>query len=126
MRILLLILIWAGTQVQANAQQEQGFVLQTAEDNISVWFRSEWNDDITVRVVVKTLTTVGVVRAVFDNAPAYPHWVHRCEDAYILPGGIADAYTYYSRVSLPFPFSDRKLPRPLLALGGISDYYTTK
>lgn len=109
MRILLLIMILAGTQVQGNAQEEQGFVLQTVEDEISVWVRPEANDDLTVRVAVKTATTVSAVRAVFDNAPAYPRWVHRCAEAGILSGGTANAYTYYSRVNLPFPFSDREV-----------------
>jgi hypothetical protein len=109
MHILLLLLIWAGTQVQANAQEEQGFVLQTTEDGISVWVRPEANDDLTVRGAVKTSTTVDAVRTVFDNASAYPNWVHRCEEAYVLSGGTNEAYTYYSRVGLPFPFSDREV-----------------
>lgn len=109
MRILLLILIWAGTQVQANAQEEQGFVLQTVEEGISVWVRPEANDDLSVRVAVKTVTTPSAVRAVFDDAAAYPRWVHRCEEAGVLSGGNANAYTYFSRVNLPFPFNDREV-----------------
>jgi hypothetical protein len=109
MRILLVIMILAWSQVQANAQVEQGFVLQTVEDGISVWVRPEANDDLTVRVAVKAVTTVRAVRAVLDDAPAYPHWVHRCEEAGVLSGGTANAYTYYSQVNLPFPFNDREV-----------------
>jgi hypothetical protein len=109
MRILLLLLIWAGTQVQAKAQGEQGFVLQAVEEGVSVWVRSEANNDLTVRVAVTAEATVAKVRSVIDHAPAYPRWVHRCEEAYVLPGGTVDAYTYYSRVNLPFPFSDREV-----------------
>jgi hypothetical protein len=109
MRIFLLLLIWAGTQVQANAQGEQGFVLRAAEDGVSVWVRSEANNDLTVRVAITAETSVAKVRRVIDHASGYPHWVHRCEEAYVLPGGTPDAYTYYSRVDLPFPFSDREV-----------------
>lgn len=109
MRILVLIVIWAGTQVQAKAQEAQGFTLQTTEDGIDVWIRPEANDDLTVRVAVTAQATVAAVRKVIDNAPGYPRWVHRCKEAYVLPGGTPDAYTYYSRVNLPFPFSDREV-----------------
>ncbi|WP_026232066.1 SRPBCC family protein [Neolewinella persica] len=109
MRIFVLILIWAGTQVQANAQEEQGFVLQTDEDGVFVWVRPESNDDLTVRVAITARASVSEVRKVIDHASAYPRWVHRCEEAYVLPGGTPKAYSYYSRVNLPFPFSDREV-----------------
>lgn len=109
LRILFLMIFLAGTQVQGFGQQHPVFTLEADEDGVQVFVRPESNDEMSVRVVTIALATVAEVRSVIDDAPNYPEWVHRCEKAYVLPGGTLDAYTYYSRLDLPFPLSDREV-----------------
>ncbi|MEM9527227.1 MAG: hypothetical protein AAGA31_11495, partial [Bacteroidota bacterium] len=85
------------------------FMLKTSEANVKVYIRQESNDDLSVRVTTTANVKVSDVRAVLDYAEAYPEWVHRCKEAFILPGGTASEYTYCSRVKLPFPFQDREV-----------------
>lgn len=108
-RLVLLLLIGALTQVQAKGQEQNPFVLEAEEDNVKVYVRPESNGEMSVRVETSARTTVTSVLAVLDDAPNYPQWVHRCAEAYVVPGGTTNAYTYYSRLNLPFPLKDREV-----------------
>jgi hypothetical protein len=108
-KILILIAFWAGPQVQGFGQEEQGFEAAGDDGPVRVYTRSESNNDMSVLVTTSARATVSAVRTIIANAPAYPTWVHRCEEAYVLSGGTDSAYTYYSRIKLPFPFQDREI-----------------
>lgn len=109
MRILIVTIILALTQVQGQAQATNTFTLKTAEEDVKVYIRQETNDDMSVRVTTTAKAKVSDVQAVLDDAAAYPEWVHRCKEAFILPGGTPSEYVYCSRVNLPFPFQDREV-----------------
>lgn len=105
----LLLVLWALTLVQGDVQGQGEFELRTAEGGVKVYVRSEVNDEMSVRVTTSAKATVGQALSTIDDAPQYPEWVHRCAEAYVLPGGDANAYTYYSRIDMPFPFGDREV-----------------
>ena len=109
MKYLVLFLLLARAQVPAYGQEKPAFVLEAEDGPVRVYVRPEANDDMSIRVTARAQATVAAVVAVLNDVTGYPDWVHRCERAYVLPGGTADAFTYYSLVNLPFPFSDREV-----------------
>ncbi|MEL7159442.1 MAG: START domain-containing protein, partial [Bacteroidota bacterium] len=109
LRVIATLGFLALTQVPAWGQEEAPFELRADEHGVKVYTRPESNDDMSVRVTTTADAKVSDVLAVLDGAPAYPEWVHRCREAYVLPGGSSDQYTYYSRVRMPFPFQDREV-----------------
>lgn len=108
-RYLFLIILFAGTQVRSWGQEAKAFTLEADEDGVQVYVRPEADDQMSVRVITTASATVREVQSVIDDAPNYPRWVHRCAQAYVLDGGTPNAYTYYSRLNLPFPLSDREV-----------------
>ncbi|MBC6995230.1 hypothetical protein QWY85_12380 [Neolewinella lacunae] len=111
MRFLGLFLVFmALTQVPGLAQQEQGgYQLLADEAGVRVYVRSAAKDVMSVRVTTTAQAKIVAALAVLDDAKAYPSWVHRCTEAFVLPGGNANRYTYCSRVKLPFPFRNREV-----------------
>lgn len=89
--------------------QTGGFELESDDDDVRVYVRQEGNDDMSVRVVTTVRAGIEEVRAVLDDAPNYPEWVHRCEAAYRVTGGTDDAYLFVSAIDLPFPFRDKEV-----------------
>jgi len=108
-RLTLLLLIGALAQVPGWGQHQSGLTLEAEEDNIRVYVRPESNGEMSVRVATTARSNVQAVLAVLDDAPNYPQWVHRCAEAYVVPGGTPLRYTYYSRLNLPFPLKDREV-----------------
>lgn len=108
-KFLLLLLIWAGPQVQSGVMGQGDFTLEAEEDNVRVYVRPEANGEMSVRVTTTARADVRGVLAILDDAPKYTEWVHRCVEAYVVRGGTPMAYTYYSRVNLPFPLKDREV-----------------
>ncbi|NJB85522.1 hypothetical protein GGR26_001267 [Lewinella marina] len=100
-------LLVLGTGVRA--QSADGFSLESEEDGVRVYIRTEDNDEMSVRVVTRTTAELRRVRATLDDAESYPEWVHRCDGAYIVPGGTANDYLYVSGIDLPFPFRDKEV-----------------
>ena len=98
----------AHAQVQGTVE-EQGFVLEATDGSVKIYVRPEDNDDLSIRVTAPAAASVAEVVAVLNDVPNYPSWVHRCERAYVVDGGQPDAFTYYSLINLPFPFSDREV-----------------
>ena len=117
MRLLTLLLLLHFTiqaeaargQVPTSDPESSGWTLESDEDGVKIYVRPEDNGDMSVRVRTAATATVEQVQAVIDNAVDYPEWVHRCAEARVLPGGTPAAYTYYSLIDLPFPFSDREV-----------------
>lgn len=109
MVLLLCFLCWAGPQVQGYGQKSDDFTLEADEEGVAVYVRPENEGQMSVRVIASAAATVTDVRRIIDDAPRYPDWVHRCSEAYVLAGGTPNAYTYYSRLNLPFPLSDREV-----------------
>jgi len=105
----LILLLWAGARVPCFGQPEAGFELVTELDDVKVHVRPEAGEDLSIRVSTEAETTVADLRVILDDAAGYPLWVHRCEEAYLLPGATEEGFTYYSRINLPFPFSDREV-----------------
>ena len=95
------------TAIQTTPEAE--FQLELEKDGVKVYVRTEAGDAITVRVDAVAASTPERVKTVLDNAPGYPDWVHRCAEAYVLPGGSTDDYVYFSLVDMPFPFSDKEV-----------------
>lgn len=109
-QLFLLAIIFASTQVPGKlAGQSTEWSLEVEEDGVQVYVRPEAGSDMSVRVVTTATTTVAAVKQVLDDAPAYPEWVHRCEEAYVAPGGQPDNYIYYSHIDMPFPFQDKEV-----------------
>jgi len=100
---------FALTLVQGQVIGQGSFELRADDGGVKVYVRSEANDEMSVRVTTSAQATVSQALATIDDAPQYPEWVHRCSEAYVLPGGDANAYTYYSRIDMPFPFGDREV-----------------
>ncbi|WP_116105714.1 hypothetical protein [Lewinella sp. IMCC34191] len=92
-----------------NAQTTDGFHMQTEEDDVQVFVREEANDDMSVRVVTIATTNVARVKATLDDAESYDEWVHRCDGAYVVEGGLPDNYIYVSGIDMPFPFRDKEV-----------------
>ncbi len=74
-----------------------------------MYTREERGGELSVRVVTRARTQVQRVREVLDDAPAYPEWVHRCDGAYVVPGGSVDDYVFVSGIDMPFPFGDKEV-----------------
>ncbi|THH41329.1 SRPBCC family protein [Neolewinella litorea] len=91
------------------AQTSDGFELQTESGGVSVYVRDEANEEMSVRVVTRATAGMQRVRAILDDAENYPEWVHRCDDAYIIPGGTPNNFVYVSGIDLPFPFRDKEV-----------------
>ena len=109
-QFLLLAIILASTQVPGKlAGQTDEWSLEVEENGVRVYVRPEAGSDMSVRVVTTAQTSVAAVKKVLDDAPAYPEWVHRCEEAYVAPGGTPDDYVYYSHIDMPFPFQDKEV-----------------
>lgn len=104
-RLLLLLFLVLCTGVRA--QNNDGFLLDSEEDGVSVWIRAEKNGDMSVRVETVVRNTVEGVRMLLDDADRYPEWVHRCASARILSADDGSDYLFVSRIDLPFPFSDK-------------------
>ncbi len=108
-RLFLCLLILAGPLVHSSVWGQSDFILEADEDNVQVYVRPEDHGEMSVRVKTTARTNVAAVLRVLDDAPSYTEWVHRCSEAYVLQGGTPMAYTYYSRVNLPFPLKDREV-----------------
>ncbi|WP_116124231.1 hypothetical protein [Lewinella sp. IMCC34183] len=93
----------------ATAQDSRPFVLQTEEDGVRVYVRDESAGELSVRVVTQAATTLPRVRRTLDEASRYDEWVHRCDGAYIVPGGTANNFVYVSGIDMPFPFRDKEV-----------------
>ena len=85
------------------------WVLEEDDGSVKVYVRPEADGDMSVRINTTAATSVANVKQVLDDCPNYPRWVHRCAEAYILPGGTADEFVYFSHVDLPFPFTDKEV-----------------
>lgn len=108
-RLLLFIVFLAGPQVRGAGQDSDDFTLEATDEGVAVFIRPEADGQLSVRVRAEASASVAAVQAVIDAPAAYPAWVHRCAEAYVLPGGTPAAYTYYSRLDLPFPLADREV-----------------
>lgn len=108
-RFLILMFFLALTQVHCWGQEAGAFTLEADEEGVEVFVRPETDGQMSVRVLTSAYASVAEVQAIIDDAPNYPQWVHRCVKAYVLAGGAQNAYTYYSRLNLPFPLSDREV-----------------
>lgn len=75
MRILIVTIIWALTQVQGQGQAAKAFTLKTTDAGVKVYIRQESNDDMSVRVTTTARAKVSDVQAVLDDTKAYPKWV---------------------------------------------------
>lgn len=96
---------WSPVAAQDNAD----FTLESNRNGVKIFVRPERNGDMTVLIRTQAKTTVQKVLQVLDDAQAYPEWVHRCAEAYVVEGGTPNAYTYFSLVDMPFPFADREV-----------------
>ncbi len=105
--ISLLLLLALGTCVRA--QETDGFDLETEDDGVQVYTRDEAGDDLSVRVITRATATMDRVRATLDDAERYDEWVHRCDGAYIVPGGEDNDFIYVSGIDMPFPFRDKEV-----------------
>ena len=112
-RCVLLFLCTCGPALPkliAQATQDNGgYLLEREEDGVSVYVREESNGDMSVRVTTAAGTQVQRVREVLDDAPRYPQWVHRCDEAYVVDGGGPDNYVFVSGIDMPFPFRDKQV-----------------
>lgn len=106
---ILFILLCCLPVVFLPAQSSRDFELQAEDEGVRVYVRGEANDEMSVRVVTRAEAKMSEVRTVLNDAEAYPQWVHRCDGAYILPGGRADDFIYVSGIDLPFPFRDKEV-----------------
>lgn len=106
----LFLIFMALTQVPGLAQKEQGeYQLVAEEAGVRVYVRSDAKDILNVRVTTTARAKINAALSILDDAKTYPSWVHRCTEAFVLPGGTANRYTYCSRVKLPFPFRNREV-----------------
>ena len=104
-----LFILFALSQVPGWAQEQSNWQLELEEGDVRVYLKAEEGADMSVRVTTTTASTAAQVKSVIDAVESYPEWVHRCAEAYRVPGGTPDEYVYYSRINLPFPFSDREV-----------------
>ncbi len=118
----MLLLLLLSTCVRAQAPSD--FVLEANADGVKIFVREEPNGDMTVRATTKARAQVPEVRAILDDAVAYPQWVHRCDAAYILEGGAADDYVFVSGIDMPFPFRDKEVVARVLQHTDVNGQYT--
>ena len=97
------------SQVPGIGGAQSTWTLEADEDGVLVYVRPEADEDMSVRVEATAAATVADVKAVLDDCASYPEWVHRCAEAYVVPGGTPDEFIYYSHIDLPFPFSDKEV-----------------
>ncbi|MCP9235078.1 START domain-containing protein [Lewinella sp. JB7] len=91
------------------AQNSEGFTLESEDDGVQVFLREELAGELSVRVRTQARAPMRRVREVLDDAPRYPEWVHRCDDAYIVGGGQVNDYIFVSGIDMPFPFRDKEV-----------------
>ena len=106
---LVFLLPLAGYTQTAPDYSGEGFELQSSEDGVFAYTRSEKNGDMTVRVTATLRSSAARILEILDNVPAYKQWIHRCDGAYIHTSRTKDDYIYVSGVNMPFPFSDREV-----------------
>ena len=107
--LLPFFMIMALSLVPGRGFCQSEWTLELEEDGVKVYVRPEANDDMSVRVEATTTRSVAEVQSVIDEVDKYPQWVHRCGEAYRVPGGTDDEYVYYSHIDLPFPFTDKEV-----------------
>ena len=98
---------WDHTRVRA--QNDDTFDLQAESDGVRVYTREETDDELSVRVVTRARASMDRVQETLDDAERYDEWVHRCDGAYVLPGGDPDDFVYVSGIDMPFPFRDKEV-----------------
>ncbi len=105
------------------AQTTADFMLEADDEGVRIYVREEANGDMTVRANTRARAQVPGVRAILNDAAAYPQWVHRCDAAYIVEGGTRNNYVFVSGIDMPFPFRDKEVVARVLQQTGANGQY---